>query len=202
VKLATFVMRGIDRLHGDLRTLAAREVATLGPGTRLTKNGQIDNILGVRSAIKIGKKCLIAGQVQTFAHGGNVEMGDHVFLGNFSLIGSAVSVKIGNKVTIAHNVTILDTNSHSLDPDLRFSEISTFLNKRHPRDVVGIKSSPVAIGDNVWISYGATILRGVTIGEAAVVGAHAVVKDDVEPWTVVAGNPARVINRIDRRPQI
>jgi maltose O-acetyltransferase len=53
----------------------------------------------------------------------------------------------------------------------------------------------VRIGDRVWIAYRAIILPGVTIGEGAVVGAGSVVTKDVEPYTIVAGNPARVVNK-------
>ena len=53
---------------------------------------------------------------------------------------------------------------------------------------------PITINDNVWIATGAIVLPGVTIGEGAVVAAGAVVTKDVEPWSVVAGNPAKFIN--------
>lgn len=57
-------------------------------------------------------------------------------------------------------------------------------------------SKPVHIGKRAWIGAGATILPGVTIGDNAVVGAGSVVTKDVEPDTIVAGNPARLIRRI------
>jgi acetyltransferase-like isoleucine patch superfamily enzyme len=53
----------------------------------------------------------------------------------------------------------------------------------------------VIIGNDVWIGFGATILSGVSIGDGAVVGAMSVVSCDVDPYTIVAGNPARVINK-------
>ncbi|WP_347059001.1 DapH/DapD/GlmU-related protein [Blastococcus sp. HT6-30] len=56
-------------------------------------------------------------------------------------------------------------------------------------------SDPVAIGSDVWLGYGATILSGVRIGDSAIVGAGAVVSRDVAPNTVVAGNPSRVVGR-------
>ena len=56
---------------------------------------------------------------------------------------------------------------------------------------------PVHIGRNAWIGAGATILPGVTVGENAVVAASAVVTRDVEPNTIVGGNPARLIKRVE-----
>ena len=56
--------------------------------------------------------------------------------------------------------------------------------------------APIRIEDHVWVGQDAVILKGVTIGKGAVVGAFSVVTRDVEPWTVVAGNPARVVKRL------
>lgn len=55
---------------------------------------------------------------------------------------------------------------------------------------------PIIIGDDAWIGFNAIILKGVTIGEGAVVGAGAVVTKDVPPYTVVAGNPAGVVKKL------
>jgi galactoside O-acetyltransferase len=65
-------------------------------------------------------------------------------------------------------------------------------------DWAGVKSSPVTIEDKVWIGFDAVILKGVRIGEGAIVGARSVVTRDVEPYTVVAGNPAIVVHHIER----
>ena len=66
----------------------------------------------------------------------------------------------------------------------------------HRKDWSDVPVSPVIIADKVWIGMGAMILPGRIIGEGAVVGAGSVVTRNVEPWTVVAGNPARVIRQI------
>ena len=58
-------------------------------------------------------------------------------------------------------------------------------------------SAPIVIGDSVWIGEYAAILKGVTIGTGAVVASHAVVTKDVPPYTVVAGNPARVVKELE-----
>jgi galactoside O-acetyltransferase len=55
----------------------------------------------------------------------------------------------------------------------------------------------MVVGDDVWIAEGATLLGGITVGDGAVIGAHAVVTKDVPPRTVVAGNPARVVKQLD-----
>ena len=61
-----------------------------------------------------------------------------------------------------------------------------------------VRSAPIVIEDRAWIGFNAIILKGVTIGEGSVVAAGAVVTKDVEPYTVVAGNPARVVKRLER----
>lgn len=88
---------------------------------------------------------------------------------------------IGDRVSIAPSV-ILILSSHS-----NFSSISKSVSQ---------KESHVIIGNDVWIGAGSIIMNGVTIGEGAIVGAGSVVTRDVPPYTVVAGNPARMIREI------
>lgn len=84
-------------------------------------------------------------------------------------------ITLGDHVFIAHNVTIMDSDFHHIES---------------PEHVM---TKPVHILDNVWIGNGATILKGVTIGEGSIVAAKSVVTHDVPPRSIVAGNPARVI---------
>ena len=69
-------------------------------------------------------------------------------------------------------------------------------NASHVRAAMNVRMGGVKIKDDVWIGAGAIILSGVTIGECSVIGAGAVVTKDVEPYTVVAGVPARKIKDI------
>jgi maltose O-acetyltransferase len=102
-------------------------------------------------------------------------LGTGSFIGKRTFIQLHAPVRVGAHVAINDGVRIL-TGSHGLDdPAWR------------------LKVAPVVIGDYAWIATGAMILPGVTIGEGAVVGAGTVVNRDVEPFTVVAGNPARVV---------
>jgi len=61
----------------------------------------------------------------------------------------------------------------------------------------GAPAKPISIRHNVWIGFDCVVLPGVTIGEGSVVGARSVVTEDVPPYTIVAGNPARVIRKIE-----
>lgn len=86
-------------------------------------------------------------------------------------------ISIGKKCCVGEDVRLL-TGSH--DVHSPYFDLVT---------------KPIRIMDNVWIATGATILPGVTVGEGGVVAAGAVVTKDVPPWTVVAGNPAKVVKR-------
>ena len=86
------------------------------------------------------------------------------------------------------------TDTHPLKPEDRFQPPDA-------GDVLPFKvinrALPITVGDHAWIGAGAIILPGVTIGAGAVVAAGSIVTRDVEPRTVVAGNPARFLRNID-----
>jgi acetyltransferase-like isoleucine patch superfamily enzyme len=108
-----------------------------------------------------------------------LEFGDQVDIGEFTHIRANGGIRIGSRVLIAAHVTIT-TREHPVEL---------------PRWGV-TKDAPVEIADDVWIGAGAVILPGVTIGRGAVVAAGAVVTAPVDPFTVVAGVPARPIKTI------
>jgi acetyltransferase-like isoleucine patch superfamily enzyme len=94
------------------------------------------------------------------------------------------SIAIGNHVLIAHNVNIHDGDAHSRDAGERHQHYRHILEKGHPlslEDMPGVKSAPVVIEDDVWISFGVTILKGVKIGKGSIIAAGSVVTRDVPP---------------------
>ena len=107
----------------------------------------------------------------------HVKFGSNVILMPGCLMMAAGGITIDDEVQIAANAQLI-SNNHDLEN----------------RWVITCK--PVHICRRAWIGAGATILPGVTVGENAVVGAGSVVTHDVEPDTIVAGNPARLIRRI------
>lgn len=111
--------------------------------------------------------------------GGVIEIGSGSFINYGSIITAYERVQLGSECLVGHHVTIMDNSEHDL------------LERGRPGP-----SRPVRIGRRVWLCDRAIVLPGVTIGDGAVIGAGAVVTKDVPAWSVVAGNPARVIRRI------
>ncbi len=113
----------------------------------------------------------------------NVEIGDWTALGDDVLIYSLGKVRIGKNATLSYRSHVC-AGSHDLeDPALP------------------LLKPPVCIEDGVWIGTDAFIGPGVTVGQGAVVGARSVVCKDVDPFNIVAGNPARLLRRRNLRPR-
>ena len=122
----------------------------------------------------------------------SISIGKRVFM-NGSLL-AAQRIDIGDDVLIAWGVTVVDHNSHSISFSQRAEDVVNW--RVGKKDWTHVKIAPVKIHSKAWIGFNSIILKGVTIGEGAVVGAASVVTKDVPAWTVVAGNPARVIREI------
>lgn len=127
---------------------------------------------------------------------GFVKIGNYNWMSLRMQIVSASSVEIGNFCIFGRDVYISDTNEHPIDAKTRLDATKYFWQTKFVDRYVGIESSPVKIGDNVWIGERAIILKGVLIGDNAIIAAGAVVTKNVEPNTIVAGNPAKFIKSI------
>ena len=126
--------------------------------------------------MKIGSHCAINASAKMWAPW-NVVLGQYVSIGAKSELYAVDRIEIGDKVTISQGA-YLCTASH----DIRY------INKP-------LIHKPIKIESFSWVCADAFVSMGVTIGEGAVVGARAAVFKDVEPWTVVGGNPAKFIKK-------
>lgn len=110
----------------------------------------------------------------------HIVLGDRVQFGKNAFINC--DLEIGDSVLIASNVSFVGRNDHRIDIEGRTIWESGRRNDK-----------PIVIGNDIWIGHGSILLSGVTIGDGAIVAAGSVVINDVEPYTIVGGNPARFI---------
>jgi acetyltransferase-like isoleucine patch superfamily enzyme len=197
-ELPSLPFRAVDRLRASLAMMRHRRFAAFGPGARVLHDGWILNPQGDRSRIRVGAHTVVRGDLFVFPHGGEISIGEWCFIGQQSHLWSAAKLTIGDRVLISHQVNIHDTNGHPLDAGQRHAQTRAILTIGHPADPGDIASAPVTIGDDAWIGFGASVLKGVTIGAGAIVAARSLVLKDVEPDTIVGGSPAIPIGRRPR----
>ena len=168
-----------------------------GDGSKCYPTVKIINPQGVKEAIILGTNTHVRGELFVFAHDGQITIGDYCYIGEGTRIWSAKSITIGNRVLISHNVSIFDNDTHPIDdPIARHQQFKDIISTGHPKKL-DLREEPVVIEDDALIASQCVILKGVTIGKAAVVGAGSVVTKDVPPYTLAAGNPARVIRKLN-----
>ena len=157
-----------------------RGVDVVGPHARTLGRPRIENL----GRMEMGRHILLRSvnvpvELATGPEG-VLRIGDGVRLNYGVSIAAQQEVVIGHRARIGPYVMIVDSDFH--DPYLR--------SRRPP-------ARPVIIEDDVWIGAKASVLRGVRVGRGAIIGTGAVVTRDVEPFTIVAGVPARVVATLD-----
>ena len=194
----------IKFLLGHTNRKLVSKYATIG-------NGTVDRGITIRldkpkdrKYLSIGTDSIVTGNFIFESLEGQVKIGNHSYVGGGTFI-SRSSIEIGDYVTIAWGGTFYDHDSHSLDYIKRRKDIDDELEDiRHGRNFIqnkdwsDVNCKPIKICDDAWIGMNVIILKGVTVGEGAIVGAGSVVTKDVPAWTVVAGNPAGVVKELKR----
>lgn len=131
------------------------------------------------------------GHIYSMA-GGKVIMHDWSKIGRGSTITAVNRIEIGKDTAIATGVTIIDNNTHPINPDDRRYMRHTPHRSRE-RSNQWSANAPVIIGENVWIGSNARIQKGITIGDNAIIAANSVVTHDVPANAIAAGNPAKIV---------
>ncbi len=150
----------------------------------------------------IGQNCIINGSFIFERSFSKIVIGNNTFIGG-GLFIAVEEIEIGNDVLISWGCTVIDTNAHSLSCQERKDDVLLW-KKSLEKGIHGtyknwenVISKKITISNNVWIGFNSIILKGVTIGEGSVVAAGSVVVKDVEPFTLVGGNPAKFIKNLD-----
>ena len=154
------------------RRLKLDGLAFIGPGCRLE--------VGRDAVLELGRWSWIGHDCKIRCHEGAVSVGAKSVMGQECTISAFQHVSIGRECVIADRVMMIDFDHGTAEVERPIRE-------------QGIYKRDVRVGHNVWIGYGACVLRGCTVGDNAVIGANAVVAADVAANAVVGGVPARLI---------
>jgi len=133
-----------------------------------------------RGEIRFGRFVWIGDGTKIRCHEGAVEIGAKTVMGQECTISAYQRVRIGEECVIADRAMFIDFDHGVVEVE-------------RPIRLQGIYKRDVEVGNNVWIGYGACILRGVSVGDNSVIGTNAVVTKDVPANAVVGGIPARII---------
>lgn len=150
--------------------------------------------LNGNAAFKLGNQSLITTNIVFERPNAVVSIGNRTFIGGKGVFSASDSITVGDDVLIAWGCTITDHDSHNLSFAKRSSDVVNYIAGH--KDWTNVSMAAVHVRDKVWIGFNCSVLKGVTIGEGAVVAANSNVTKDVPPWTLVAGNPARVIREL------
>jgi acetyltransferase-like isoleucine patch superfamily enzyme len=168
-----------------------RVLDACGEGTRF--HGSVDK-RATGSRVEIGRDCFIEGKLVCETAGSVVSLGSNVYVGGETLLAAATSIIVEDDVLISYQCLITDADNHSLRYSERKHDLRAWLAGRH--DWSRVAKAPVRICRGAWLGARTIVMKGVTIGEGAVCGMGSVVTKDVPPYTIVAGNPARVIREL------
>lgn len=141
--------------------------------------------------IIIGNDCMILGDLCTETENSQIIVGNNVFISS-SVLFSTISIDVGDDVLISSDCLIQDSDNHNVSRAVRKKDCGDWKNNNIQNWEV-VNRLPIKICNGAWIGAKCIILKGVTIGEGAIVGAGSVVTKDVLPYTIVAGNPAKFI---------
>lgn len=158
-----------------------------GEGLHLV--GGIPSVYG-EMELHVGEKVTLHGSTSFFAAKvfarPRLTIGNRTHCGSFFNVSVGAGVHIGDDVLIANRVTLVAYDGHPMDAELR----------RRGLPAEAASSRPIFIDDDVWICQGAMIMKGVRVGRGSIVAADAVVVKDVPPYSVAAGNPARIVKTL------
>jgi acetyltransferase-like isoleucine patch superfamily enzyme len=179
-----------QRKIDSFNRLAVNNGATFYP------ESEVVNLSNDRSRIVIGKNTHIRGELFLYQYAKRLQIGSNCFIGKGTIIRAGDEITIGDNVLIAHNVTIFDTDSHEMNHIERSESYKKLLISGHPAEKGRVAVAPIHIEDHVWISYNCCILKGVSLGKGAIIAAGSVVTKNVAPFTLVAGNPAKLVKTL------
>jgi acetyltransferase-like isoleucine patch superfamily enzyme len=146
----------------------------LGKDVDIDPSSSVNNVI-IGDNVRIAKRCSVFG-----SPGSLLEIGSDTYIGmNCLLNGFAAKLTIGSNVSIAQNVNIMVDSGPNASPAMQF--------------VFPVEKKPVTVGNHVWIGTGSIIMPGVSLGDYCVVAANSYVNKSFDPFTIIGGNPAKIL---------
>jgi acetyltransferase-like isoleucine patch superfamily enzyme len=169
----------------------AKNVDHLGIGAELRGTVEKRNS---KSKIQIGDNCRIDGYLTTETAASQITIGKNTLIGHGTILDCAERIEIGDNVLVSYDCILTDADNHTISYSKRRNDLDKWRNGTH--DWSFVRKAPIIIEEGAWIGARSIILKGVTIGKGAVVGMGSVVTKSVGPYTIVAGNPAKLIREL------
>jgi acetyltransferase-like isoleucine patch superfamily enzyme len=145
--------------------------------------------IGPNAVLRMGRWSWVGNDTKIRVHEGEVSIGAKSVLGQECTISAFQHVSIGRECIVADRVMLIDFDHGIVEVD-------------RPIRLQGIYKRDVKVGNNVWMGYGAAVLRGCTVGDNCVLGTYAVVTEDIPDNAVAGGVPAKVIRMRDTPKQM
>lgn len=182
IRLVDFVLGWRARHSGAVR---------IGRGTTIAWR-RLKHVSG--NQLTVGEDSIIHADVRFERSGGKIQIGSRTFVGRSDLVCYR-SLVIGDDVIMSWGITVVDHDSHSIEWSKRRDDVRDW--GKGEKNWQHVAHAPVVVGNKAWVGFNASILKGVTIGEGAVIGACSVVTRDIPPYSMAVGNPARVVRSLN-----
>lgn len=146
------------------------------------------------ATFELSENVIIRGGLDIQKENAVLMVGENSFIGSNTTLVSTEKIIVEEDVLISHDCYITDTDGHSIDAEIRKNDIPN--RWKGFKDWTVVNSAPILIEKKSWIGPKSIILKGVTIGEGAIVAAGSVVTNSIDKYTLVGGNPAKIIKKL------
>ena len=169
---------------------------TYGKNCKLdTMNISIEQKINSNKNIEIGDDCYIMGNFTLLNNKAKIKIGNRVFIGPGTTFFCYSDIEINDDTMISWGCTLIDTNAHSLIWEERKNDVINWIKGPEYKNWDVVRSEKIIVKSKSWIGFNSIITKGVTLGEGSIVASGSVVTKNVEPYTIVGGNPALFIKK-------
>lgn len=202
LKIISYLKNKLFKKINNNLTLVKDNYVRVGVNTNINSiKIDIRNKTNNHLYFSVGNDSVLNGTFVFETNNSAISIGNNTFIGG-GLFVSACEIVIGSDVMFSWGCTVMDNDAHSLLWEERKNDVKEWKRGLDENKIgayknwENVKRAKIEIKDKVWVGFNCIILKGVTIGEGAVVASGSVVTKDVPDYTLVAGNPANVIKHL------